>query len=157
MSWQERVREFCRQEVIYQKVPDVEQGTLRMMNAWAYALMWSLMDYDISHALITQLYHLVDPDVNHPHKYRQFEVVVNGREAVLSGLVQFEMTELIFRINSTVHPMHPDELFYRFEKIHAGTDGNGRVGQILYNMQMGTLIEPIWAPEFAVLEKQYEE
>lgn len=41
-----------------------------------------------------------------------------------------------------------EEAYLGFEQIHPFTDGNGRVGAILYNFKLGTLENPKMPPEF---------
>ena len=40
------------------------------------------------------------------------------------------------------------EWFRQFEEVHPFRDGNGRTGQVLYNLLCGTLDKPDFAPDF---------
>jgi hypothetical protein len=44
--------------------------------------------------------------------------------------------------------VYAEEFYLWFEHYHAGNDGNGRVGAILFNLKNGTLAQPVLAPHY---------
>ena len=96
-------------------------------------------------ALVEELYSEVEPQVN-KGGFRLTNVVVGGKVIGWQHIRQ-QMANLI----AAQDDLSPTEFYREFEEIHAGSDGNGRVGSLLFNYLQDTLATPVAPPDvFAV-------
>lgn len=58
------------------------------------------------------------------------------------------VTRQLVSLCEAQHRLTSEEWYYEFELIHPFIDGNGRVGQIIFNWKKGTLHDPVCAPDF---------
>jgi hypothetical protein len=86
---------------------------------------------------------LVEPDRN-AAGYRQVGVRVGGDVKGDWHNVPRQMVNLL----EAQDRLTPAEWFREYEEIHPFVDGNGRTGQILFNLLSGTLDAPEWAPDY---------
>ena len=63
------------------------------------------------------------------------------------GLAPELINRALFNLNDVDCDLDPVDYYREFESIHPFTDGNGRVGSLLYNWRMGTLGMPIAPPD----------
>jgi hypothetical protein len=86
---------------------------------------------------------LVEPTKNIGiNNFRKVPVIINGKVIVVTDFEE-NLNNLIkngwFRENA-------EEFYSEFEDIHPFIDGNGRVGNILFNVLKGTLGDPVMPP-----------
>ena len=91
--------------------------------------------------LVEELYRLVEPRVN-KGGFRLTNVVVGGK-AINWQHIRQQMNNLI----AAQDDLSPVEFYREFEEIHAGSDGNGRVGSLLFNYLQDTLAKPVAPPD----------
>ena len=121
-----------------------------MFNAWIYAIDEEFLCRPLDNKLfvptiefICMLAKLVEPVKNSGnYNFREISVKVNGNLIPVTDF-QKNLTTLIengwFKENA-------EEFYFAFEGIHPFIDGNGRVGNILFNLLNGTLQDPIMPP-----------
>lgn len=102
----------------------------------------------LTSALIEELYALVEPEKN-KRGYRQTNVVVAGKPIGWENIPR-QMDSLV----SAQTELSPVEFYTEFELIHAGADGNGRVGSLLYNFLSGSLGTPVAPPDVFNVTKE---
>lgn len=95
----------------------------------------------ITSTLVEELYALVEP-VKNKGGFRQTNVVVAGKAIGWENIPR-QMENLLAAQNE----LSPVEFYREFEEIHAGADGNGRVGSLLFNYLQGTLAKPVAPPD----------
>ncbi|MFA6211342.1 MAG: Fic family protein [Candidatus Obscuribacterales bacterium] len=96
-------------------------------------------------ALVEELYSLVEPRVN-KGGFRLTNVVVGGKVIGWQHIRQ-QLSNLL----AAQDDLTAVEFYREFEEIHAGADGNGRVGSLLFNYRQDTLAAPVAPPDvFAV-------
>lgn len=86
----------------------------------------------------------VEPTVNHSGFRKTPVSFANGSLAVDWNHVP----RLIDQLLQHWTDISPQEVFQEFERIHPFADGNGRVGQILFNWRNSTLHDPEFASEY---------
>lgn len=66
------------------------------------------------------------------------------------GATYHEIPRLIESLDKAFlnNRLTPEEYYQEFESIHPFSDGNGRIGAIIYNSLKGTLDAPIHPPEY---------
>lgn len=90
---------------------------------------------------VITLLQLVEPEVN-KRGYRCVPVTFANGNRIGWQNIERQIPSLL----SAQDVLNPLEFYTEFEKIHPGTDGNGRVGAILYNHFGGTLNSPVAPP-----------
>lgn len=128
---------FCAGECEKQKVGP--RAVMWMAEAWDFALdkvsPWRLSE-------IKDLGLLVEP-IQNASGFRQVPVILGN--TVLDN--HQHIPRLIENLINVGTGLTPEEWYYEFELIHPFIDGNGRVGQILFNWMCGTLHRPVSAPD----------
>lgn len=104
--------------------------------------------FTLTSAFVEELYALVEPEKN-KRGFRQTNVVVAGKPIGWENIPR-QMESLL----SAQAELSPVEFYTEFELIHAGADGNGRVGSLLYNFLSGTLTTPVAPPDVFNVSKE---
>jgi Fic/DOC family protein len=111
-----------------------------MVQAWNHA---AIVGLPLTVEYIEDVGRIVEPTVN-AVGFRQCGVRVGSDVKLDWHGVPAAMSDLVDA--QTV--LTPEEWFREFEHIHPFRDGNGRTGQIFYNLLNGTLDAPMWAPNY---------
>lgn len=129
-----------------------------MYEAWVY-LMTSVYqrNRELTVEDIKILGWYVEPTVNHDHEnmpsFRTYPVVfTNGSQGAHYRDIERLLTQLIIIANTD--RISPSEVYREFERIHVFADGNGRVGELIYNFYRGTLDHPEHPPEYQDLKME---
>jgi hypothetical protein len=137
---------FCGIECELQR--SGEQSVAWMLDAWAYAstLRPGIVTEEIVQAIAVR----VEPVVN-ANGYRTVDVRVGSDVMAAWEVVPVLMESLV----GCVDRLTPEQWFKEYEEVHPFRDGNGRSGQILYQLLRGTLDTPDWAPDFWEDSRRY--
>ena len=129
-----------------------ENSVYDMVNAWNLVMnirdtvhsMAIKLDHTINLPLILALGRGVEPRKNE-RGIRVVPVTIGGR--LIGSPPEFIMRNMEMLIGAQTN-LTPDLFYYEFEEIHPFVDGNGRVGDILYNYLSGALDNPTFPPDF---------
>ena len=124
----QRVADWASQECHWQG--SGELSVARLIKAWDRASI----HYVITEKMVLELGALIEPSLNRSG-YRKVDVMVGDTIPPQWQNIPRLMEQLV-EISSD---LSPEQLFKEFEEIHPFRDGNGRVGNILWNMRNGTL------------------
>ena len=94
-------------------------------------------NFKLNQRSIIELHKLVTCGLGVETGYKKANIIVNNKETVLPKDVRKSMSELLIwqktRQKKKLHPFIRAVIFHnRFEYIHPFTDGNGRVGRLLF-------------------------
>jgi len=138
----------CATECMKQK--SGELSVSHMFDAWIFAVdeefLWRPLDnkpFIPTISFICKLAEMIEPAKNwRKPNFRKLSVIVNETVIPVTDF-QKNLTTLIkngwFKENA-------EEFYFAFEKLHPFIDGNGRVGNILYNLLNGSLQDPVMQP-----------
>jgi len=163
-----KIHEFIKDEVTRQghDINDPNDGGRRvgwMHGAWEYARQNADRLPTIED--VQRLGHYIEPENNHPSRFRGINVSVGTHEPPKHQDVPGRMASLMtsmpfvracaddcggdnkktdyYETSGYGHPhATPDDFYLQFESIHPFADGNGRTGKILHNWLNGTLDKP---------------
>ena len=133
---------YCADECRRQK--SGELSVFWMINA--YQRLAAFHDSDavkssLTAELIEELYTLVEPKIN-KRGFRVTNVILDGNVIGWQNILR-QMDNLLTAQNE----LSPLEFYREFEEIHAGSDGTGRVGSLLFNYLVGSLEVPVAPPD----------
>jgi hypothetical protein len=142
--------EHCAREC--QKQQSGELSVSWMFDAW----IWTVT-YGIDHAIfgesiikpnvkfIRELGKIIEPTKNSDEdNFRKVAVKVRGE---IIPVTDFEVN-LNNLIETGWFPTNVEKFYFGFERIHPFIDGNGRVGNILFNLLNQTIYNPVDPPEW---------
>ncbi len=132
------VSKIVQRQYIKKSVPKIEiQEVLNAVEAFEYICSDT---FTLKQKCIKHLHALVTRDLGIPTGYKKQSIVVNNKETVPPKQVRLELSKLITWYKHTKkidHPFIRAVIFHnRFEHIHPFTDGNGRVGRLLFNVML---------------------
>ncbi len=89
---------------------------------------------------IKKLQEIIVKDLDIPIGFKKQDIIVNNKKTVTPKKVRSELTKLIdwySQIKKTEHPIVRATIFHnKFEHIHPFTNGNGRVGRLIFNWML---------------------
>lgn len=140
MSQIKDVRNFIRQACIMQNATSTEDY-IGMSMAWYYSWELSKRTHKLDENALHQMIAFVRSGVV---SYRSQPVMfANGNEALNAQFIERQVRLLI----SNQKNMTAEEFYIALMEIHPWDDGNGRVGELVYNFLNGTLGNPIHPPQ----------
>lgn len=122
-----------------------ENSVSWMVNAWSYAL--KCPSGVLTEATVIAIGRAVEPDRN-ARGYRECGVRVGDSIKPHQREVPELMRRLMAQVPAAVEAGEQAEWYRQFEEVHPFVDGNGRTGQVLYNLLCGTLHDPEFAPDY---------
>ena len=132
---------YCAQECRRQE--SGELSVYWMVNAYQYLAEQTLAPRRLPITMqdVETLYALVEPKKNR-NGFRVTNVVVADKVIPWEN-IRRQMEQLLAAQND----LTPVEFYKEFEEIHAGADGNGRVGSLLFNYLSNTMTYPAAPPD----------
>lgn len=131
---------YCAEECERQKCGPV--SVAHMLRAWHFAVWLGLPEL-FTYDQIQSLGGFVEP-VKNADGFRTTEALVHFRTPARAADIPRRMARFCYAIDR----MTPEEAYREFEEIHPFADGNGRVGKIIFNAKLGTLLDPQMPPNF---------
>lgn len=143
---QRAIVRFCAEECKRQKSGPT--SVFWMLTAYDHAHFRHASGLPLTVEFIEELYRMVEPHENR-YGFRKTNCYVAEQDLIPWRFIPQQLSDLVEAVNRTEpEPLAPLEFYFYFEKrIHAGGDGNGRVGAILYNWLSATLDGPVQAPD----------
>jgi|GEM_PF-6891617 len=131
-----------------------ELSVSRMFDAWLLAIDEQFLnnpEFDKGKifiptvSFICYLAKTIEPDKNwRKPNFRELPVIINE---TMIPVTDFQ-NNLDSLIKNGWFKGNAEEFYLAFEKLHPFIDGNGRVGNILFNLLNGTIYNPVQPPEF---------
>jgi hypothetical protein len=103
---------------------------------WGYNNLTLTFDMPITDRIIQNLGHIVEPRENRtPSSYRKVNVWI-GRSMKAPYM---QVPRLMGKLIEAWDRLSSDEWYWEYEEIHPFADGNGRTGNILWNLHRGSI------------------
>jgi len=136
-----RAERFAVASCERQRDVDMVEGPKQVLSALEYALNHT---GPMTRELVLELGRRIDP-VKNASGFRTTPVTFN--QGVTQAAAPYEIERRIARLLEFQKELTAVEFYTEFETIHPFGDGNGRVGDILYNLHKGTLNDPVIPPD----------
>jgi hypothetical protein len=145
----ERIIAYCAEEV--RRQGDTAWHVWRMYDAWLFALEEEGKNYrgtaddvatPLTKALIEELGRMVD-EINEMG-FRKTAIFISDGYTSVEKAPALDIDWRMNKLISNQWSMTSIDFYAEFEEIHPFSDGNGRVGKILYNWHRGSLMDPVW-------------
>lgn len=130
------VVEFCAIEC--EKQRSGERSVAHMVNGWSYC--WDKRnETPPTNEFIQLLGWLVEPRTNRVGVYRKTRVGVQDRDGWHPKAEPDQVPRLMDLLIGSWSELSAEEWYFEYEEIHPFGDGNGRTGNLLYNLHRGSL------------------
>jgi hypothetical protein len=134
------ISSFIRQACVMQNATSAEDY-IGMSMAWYYTWELSKRTSKIEEANLSQMIAFVR---NKVVNYRSLPVMfANGNEGLNPQFISRQVKLLVKNQKN----MSPEEIYTYLIEIHPWDDGNGRVGELVYNFFNSTIADPVHPPQ----------